>query len=142
MGAHYAGADAARQECFARFGHYLGIAFQIADDLLDVLGEEATTGKSLGTDLLKQKLTLPMIRLLDQVSEKERAEVEAVLAGSGNHHRQALKPWFERFDAVSYAREKARWYSRRAVEELGEVPESSAREMLKGLADFVISRQK
>ena len=142
LGAHYAGADRARREHFTRFGHYLGIAFQIADDLLDLLGEQATTGKSLGTDLLKQKLTLPLIRLLDQVGEKERAEVEAVLAGSDNHRREALKRWFGQSDAISYAREKALWYSRRAVEELDEVPQSTALDMLKELADFVVNRRQ
>ena len=142
LGAHYAGADRARREHFTRFGHYLGIAFQIADDLLDVLGDEATTGKSLGTDLLKQKATLPLIRLLNQVGENERAEIEAVLSGSDNHHRDALKPWFGESDAISYAREKALWYSRRAVEELDEVPQSTALDMLKELADFVVNRRQ
>ena len=49
-----------------RIGRYVGLAFQIADDLLDLVGEERTTGKSLGTDLEQQKLTLPLIRLLQQ----------------------------------------------------------------------------
>ena len=46
------------------YGRDLGVAFQIADDVLDLWGDERTTGKSLGTDLEKQKLTLPLIRLL------------------------------------------------------------------------------
>ena len=61
-------------------GSNLGIAFQIADDLLDVLGDEATAGKSLGTDLVKQKATLPLIRLLSQADRSERAELLAILS--------------------------------------------------------------
>ena len=65
LGAHYAGADEATTEALDRYGRNLGIAFQIADDVLDIWGEERLTGKSLGTDLEKQKLTLPVIRLLE-----------------------------------------------------------------------------
>ena len=65
LGAHYAGAKPEVCEALARYGYDLGVAFQIADDVLDLLGDEATVGKSLGTDLLKQKATLPLIRLLD-----------------------------------------------------------------------------
>ena len=53
-------------EALSHYGHDLGVAFQIADDVLDMVGEEnAAVGKSLGTDLLKQKATLPLIRLLE-----------------------------------------------------------------------------
>jgi octaprenyl-diphosphate synthase len=64
LGAIYAGARPEVVESLARYGLHLGVAFQIADDLLDLVGEEAKTGKSLGTDLEQQKLTLPLIRLL------------------------------------------------------------------------------
>ena len=62
LGALFAGASDELVEQMDGFGRDLGIAFQIADDLLDVLGEEQTTGKSLGTDLEKQKPTLPIDR--------------------------------------------------------------------------------
>src|SRR5262245_307960 len=66
LGGHYAGASQGACESLDGFGRSLGIAFQIADDLLDVIGNESKTGKSLGTDLQKQKLTLPLIYLLAQ----------------------------------------------------------------------------
>jgi len=142
LGAHYAGAKPQLRETFTRFGRWLGVAFQIADDLLDVLGDEATTGKSLGTDLVKQKPTLPVIRLLSQISREERADVEAVLSNSNNHHRKALEPWFERSDAISYARQKAVSSTRRAVDELDAAPPSETREVLRQLADFVVNRRQ
>src|SRR6266568_4164137 len=64
LGALYSGAEPEIVESLARYGRWLGIAFQIADDLLDLVGEEKATGKSLGTDVEQQKLTLPLIRLL------------------------------------------------------------------------------
>ena len=71
------------------FGRDLGIAFQIADDLLDVLGEEATTGKSLGTDLEKQKPTLPIIRALQVATDRDREALLDLLSGD-THPRLAL----------------------------------------------------
>jgi len=142
LGAHYAGADAEQREIFGRFGRKLGIAFQIVDDVLDLLGDEATTGKSLGTDLIKQKPTLPLIRLLSQVGPEERAGLVAVLSRADDHHREALKPWLERSDAMAYAQQKARWYVERAAEELHQAPETPAREALRQVADFVINRRQ
>src|SRR4029077_16120047 len=68
LGALYSDAEPEVVESLARYGRWLGLACQIADDLLDLVGEERATGKSLGTDLDKQKLTLPLIRLMQQAS--------------------------------------------------------------------------
>ena len=142
LGAHYAGAEPAVCDALARYGHDLGIAFQIADDVLDLSGNEAVVGKSLGTDLSKQKATLPLIRLLDTVAAEDRVELVAVLSRSGNHHRQALRPWLERYDAISYAQEKAQWFTRRAGGELAALPTTTACDSLRGLTDFVVTRHQ
>src|SRR4051794_10878785 len=81
LGALFAGADAQTVEQLDGFGRNLGIAFQIADDLLDVLGEERTTGKSLGTDLEKQKPTLPIIRALELADSADRQAMLDILSG-------------------------------------------------------------
>ncbi len=142
LGAYYAGAGLEEREAYARFGRNLGIAFQIVDDLLDVLGDEATTGKSLGTDLVKQKPTLPLIRLLNQVDGRGRAELTAILSRTDGQHRDALRPWLERSDAISYARQKAARFVQRAAEELPPLAASVADETLKQLADFVVTRRQ
>ena len=115
LGAHYAGAPDEVCQRLARFGRFLGIAFQIADDLLDMLGSEAVAGKSLGTDLTKQKATLPLIRLLVRASEQERGEILQILTRSDNHRAAALQPWFRRSDAIDYAQAKAQEYADRAI---------------------------
>ena len=96
LGAHYAGAEPAVCEALARYGHDLGVAFQIADDVLDLVGEEATVGKSLGTDLLKQKATLPLIRLLGTVDSAERNELTSLLGPIRQPSSRPLRPWFQR----------------------------------------------
>jgi octaprenyl-diphosphate synthase len=142
LGAHYAGADPKMNQILARFGRNLGIAFQITDDLLDLVGDEHTAGKSLGTDLAKQKTTLPLIRLLAQASSQDRESILSRLSASGNHHRDLLRPWFDRSDAIAYARDRASWYARAAAEEIETLPRDSIREALLGLTEFVVKRQQ
>jgi len=141
LGAHYADADETTCEVYTRFGKYLGIAFQIIDDLLDVLGDEATTGKSLGTDLVKQKATLPLIRLLGGLDQPAHDEVLAFLVRSDNHHREYLSHWFAQSDAISYSRQRAIEFSHLAKSELNQVSPSPIHENMRQLADFVVSRQ-
>jgi octaprenyl-diphosphate synthase len=142
LGAHYAGAAPEVCDALARYGHDLGVAFQIADDVLDLLGDEATVGKSLGTDLLKQKATLPLIRLLQTVSPAERGELIAVLSDSDEHHRVTLHPWLDHSDAIAYAQDKARWFTQQAAAELAPLPATAAKESLLGLTGFVIQRRQ
>jgi len=141
LGAHHSGAAPHLQELLAQYGRCLGIAFQITDDVLDVAGDEATVGKSLGTDLAKQKPTLPLIRLLHRALPGDRDQLLAILARSDNHYREALKPWLDRSDAIAYAQQRAGWHAQRAKQQLAALAVTPARDALVGLADFVVSRR-
>jgi octaprenyl-diphosphate synthase len=142
LGTHYAGADAELQENVSQFGRHFGIAFQITDDLLDLLGDEATVGKSLGTDLSKRKLTLPLIHALRQASADERAELVRKLTRRDNGCSAPLIPWLARLGAIQYAREKAHQYAERARTHLAVLPWSAAKDMLEGLTEFVVARRQ
>ncbi|HUY34295.1 MAG TPA: polyprenyl synthetase family protein [Pirellulales bacterium] len=137
LGAHYAGAGADAEEALSRYGRDLGIAFQIVDDLLDIEGDEATTGKSLGTDLAQRKPTLPLIRLWELSDEAQRSELVAIMDRSDHHRREALEPRFESAAALDYARQTAAGYAERACAELGALPPSPARTVLRQLTEFV-----
>jgi octaprenyl-diphosphate synthase len=141
LGAYYAGANAETVEAFRLYGYHLGVAFQIADDVLDLLGDENTVGKSLGTDLLKQKATLPLIRLLDQASPGERKELLDMLSDSGNHRLEKLQSRFEQSNAISYARKRAISFTRMAADALHALPPSPALDCLHGITEFVVNRQ-
>jgi len=147
LGAHYAGASPEVEESLARFGRYLGIGFQIVDDLLDVQGDEVATGKSLGTDLEQRKPTLPLIRLLSQVDAPQRAEIIAALEcgptqrGGVLEGEGALDGLFEATDCISYTRDKARWFAELARNELAQLSPGAARSVLEGIADFAVERQ-
>ena len=140
LGAWYAGAD---EGCAARCGAYgrdLGIAFQIADDVLDLVGDESTTGKSLGTDLAKQKPTLPVIRLMQLLDEYRRQELTQLLESGSDHRREVLLPLLHRYEAIGYAVERAKHYAERARRQLDGIPHNPAAESLRRLTHFVVNR--
>ena len=141
LGAHYAQADPETEEQLARYGRSLGTAFQIVDDLLDVLGDEQAMGKSLGTDLEKGKATLPVIRAYALATPAERRELAVILELSGDERAGTLVPWLERTGSIEYARAKARWYIDQALAELESLPASESVDVLQTLAEFVLARQ-
>lgn len=81
LGAKLAGSAPAYVDAVAQFGRHLGIAYQIYDDLADYFGEEKRIGKTLGTDLVSGKLTLPLIDLLERLPAADRAELTAEVLG-------------------------------------------------------------
>src|SRR4029077_16547057 len=107
LGALYSGMDEEAVESLASYGRSLGMAFQIADDLLDLVGEERSAGKSLGTDLEQQKLTLPVIYLLQHGSRENTQRLRDMLESPGNHKREILAPELAASGALDYAHSRA-----------------------------------
>jgi octaprenyl-diphosphate synthase len=91
IGALLAGADEKDTRSMAEFGLNLGIAFQITDDLLDIVGDEARTGKTLGTDFDKNKLTLALIHLLDTADEKQKTAAMDLLSAETVRKEEVAK---------------------------------------------------
>ena len=79
LGALLTNTEAAHREALRRFGMALGTAYQLYDDCVDIFSSESKAGKSLGTDLIKGKLTLPVLLLRDKVSPSEREQLEALV---------------------------------------------------------------
>ncbi len=140
LGAHYAGASEQVVQAMDGYGRDLGVAFQIADDVLDIWGEERTTGKSLGTDLEKQKLTLPLIRLLATAAPETTALVRELIAEARPEDRQRLRPILESSGALDYAWDQARAHAASASEALDLLPDSPARAVLRNLTHYVVRR--
>jgi octaprenyl-diphosphate synthase len=140
LGAHYASAPESTVEALEGYGRDLGVAFQIADDVLDLWGEERTTGKTLGTDLDKQKLTLPLIRLLSTCCAEVAAEVRQMISDCDPDRRAKLRPLLEESGALDYAWESAQQHADSALDALGCLPPSHAKEILSSLARYVVKR--
>jgi geranylgeranyl pyrophosphate synthase len=131
------GASTADVAAWRRFGEQLGVAFQIQDDLLDLLGDEATVGKSIGRDLEKGKLTLPMILHIRGTSGAARkAALDAIDAKDGAALRAALTS----SGAIDRARLQAVELVEAAKRELPTTRRTGARELLIELADRVVAR--
>jgi octaprenyl-diphosphate synthase len=140
LGAHYAGASEATVAALEGFGRDLGVAFQIADDVLDLWGEERTTGKTLGTDLEKQKLTLPLIRLLATAPADTADRLRALLADGRGDLRRRVRPYLEASGALDYAWDRAKDCCESALAALDVLPGSQAKDVLHSLAHFVLRR--
>lgn len=140
LGASYAGASDARAESMDRYGRELGIAFQIADDVLDLWGDERVTGKSLGTDLEKQKLTLPLIYLLQLASPADAIEIRRMLEDGHAESRKQLRPLLESTGAIERAWQCAKHHVKQALESLDGLADSNARDILRVLAQYVVRR--
>lgn len=142
LGALYAGASEELVAEMAGFGRDLGIAFQIADDVLDLTGEEHVTGKSLGTDLEQQKPTLPIIRVLQLATPHERQALRNILTEDVADRLALLRPYLDRYDGIGYAKERARDFALRAAGRLESLPSSPARDTLSIMAEFVVARSR
>lgn len=140
LGARYAQADAAVVVAMEQYGRSLGLAFQIADDVLDLMGNERKTGKSLGSDLQKQKLTLPLIRLLKTASEQDAVEIRQLLARPEDSTRDRLMPYLERSDAFQYTNQRAKSLAADARRQLDLLPNTAAKRILSEIAEFAVQR--
>jgi octaprenyl-diphosphate synthase len=142
LGAHHAGATEEQSRAMYRFGDKLGCAFQIQDDLLDLVGAESVVGKTLGRDLEKGKLTLPLIHHLAALpaDERERREAHLRVAPSDEPARKTIAIELDRTASIQYARDTASRLVAEAKQELAAMPTSDARDYLASLADAVVHR--
>ena len=142
VGAHYAGAGPTLSDALGRFGHHVGMAFQIVDDRLDLTGDEATVGKTLGRDLLEGKTTLPVIYWLASRPDGDRPAARALVesswedpkAGLRLAHRLAEDGSLTRADAAARVEIEA------AVAQLGGIPQGAERNLLETIARYILVR--
>jgi len=125
------------------YGEKLGLAFQIIDDVLDLTGSEDTVGKTLGLDLRKGKLTLPLIYLLQQVDGDTGQELRVLLESSRESDSTIarIRELIDKHDAVAYATNAAQGLVDRAKQSLGSLPQSPAHDLLSQMANAVLTRK-
>jgi octaprenyl-diphosphate synthase len=140
LGAHFAGASEDRARKFEQYGLDLGIAFQIQDDILDIVGEVTKVGKTLGLDVDKGKLTLPMIHFLRTAPREHRALLRSLLQGHDPDKAEKIRNLILPTSSIAYAQAAARRRVEAAKACLQCVPDSEARRVLEVIADFVVSR--
>ncbi|EPX83006.1 polyprenyl synthetase family protein [Salipiger mucosus] len=142
VGGVIAGVEEAQIRALFDYGDALGIAFQIADDLLDYQGESTATGKNVGDDFRERKLTLPVIKAVAAADAEERAfwarTIEKGDQRDGDlDHALAL---LDRHGALDATRADARGWADKAKSSLEALPRTELRDVLIDLADFVVAR--
>ena len=140
IGRERSGGSEVRLRALEEYGLELGIAFQIVDDCLDLDGDERVVGKSLGTDLSKGKITLPLLYLL-QRDPGEAERLRSVLGRSEAEALRRLRGEFALEHAVAYAMDEARRRIAKAQASLSPLPPGLARDALHQLAGYVVTRR-
>ena len=136
------GAPRFRRE-MARFGTLLGMAFQVADDLLDYTETESVTGKPSGNDLKEHKVTLPLIAAMSKMSAAQRARVDAVFAAPLPTDAQIadVVAIVHECGGIDFARRKGEEFATEAEAALVGLPASEARHALSEALDYVMDRR-
>lgn len=142
-GARIAKADKSKVEKLGMYGYHLGVAFQMADDLLDYVSDAKSLGKNAGADIGEGKLTLPLIHALKNCPDVEKTfiqqEIDKALKGESPDLKRILS-LVEDYNGLSYTREAAQNHVNLAKDALSGFPDSKEKEILFLLADYSISR--
>ncbi len=143
IGAILAEASEEIENALATYGYNIGMAFQMADDLLDYRSSSDTLGKKVGTDLSEGKLTLPLIDLLKKADEEEQCFIKKLI-----QHQNFTKNEFERllklldkYNSLLYTEEKASNYIQKARKGLDIFKSSVTKDIFLMLADYTLIRK-
>jgi octaprenyl-diphosphate synthase len=140
LAAHLAGADRSTCAAMDAYGLHLGMAFQIADDVLDYVGDTETLGKNLGDDLAEGKATLPLIHALGLAKGEVRERLRVIIATGDATAMPEVLEAITRSDSLRYCTDKARFHADAAKAALHALPESPWKKALLDLADYSVAR--
>ena len=132
IGALMGGLDGASRDALRRYGRSLGLAFQIADDVLDYVGSEGEVGKPIGHDIAEGFATLPLMLASIQVEDGRKLDAREA---------QSVVTAVRKSDGPRRALEQARDHANFARDQLGSLPASEAVAALAALTDYVVSRK-
>jgi octaprenyl-diphosphate synthase len=143
VGALLAEAQEEQVQALAEYGYQLGIAFQMADDLLDYTADTKVIGKPVGTDLKEGKLTMPIIYALNRATGEDRRRLEIIIQDPDINEEdfEAVLELIKKYDGVEYTRDRAREHIEKAKTCLEIFSASNSRTLLEQLADYVLARK-
>ena len=144
IGTLLAGIEDKRQQQMKAFGHHLGMAFQMIDDILDYTSKEESLGKAIGIDLEEGKLTLPLIHALSRVSETEYQKLQEIILADYLEHEDFtyVHQIITKYDGINFTLREARRHIDKAKEIIATHPDSPFRQALNFLADYIWQRDR
>jgi octaprenyl-diphosphate synthase len=134
---------AAHRDALRRYGERLGMAFQVADDILDYTGSSSVTGKPSGLDLREHKVTLPLIVALPRLGGTARGRVEALFATESPSDEQVAEAieLVTEAEGIDIARRRGEQFAHEAEEALDGLPDTPARIALADAILYVMNRR-
>jgi len=144
VGAMISQAESEKEKALTEYGFHLGMAFQMADDLLDYTADTATLGKAVGADLREGKLTLPVIHSLRNASDADRSRMEKIIAEKdfSPYDFEYLIRMLNTYGGIAYTIEKAENHVAEAQKQLEIFPDSETRDILIDIADYSLQRKQ
>jgi octaprenyl-diphosphate synthase len=143
VGTMIAGSSNKEESALSEYGFNMGIAFQMADDLLDYTSNTSVIGKEVGADLKEGKLTLPVIYSLKTASPKDRVLMENIIKDQDFSVQdfKILISLLEKYEGLAYTKNLAIGYVNKAKDALSIFKPSATREVLLMIADYAVARQ-
>jgi octaprenyl-diphosphate synthase len=144
LGAILGGATAEQEEALGRYGHNLGMAFQIVDDVLDLTATEDVLGKPVASDLREGKATMAVIHAIERCTAEERTKIETVLqhgAFNGVTHAEILEI-LQLYGSLEAATAMAVQYAESACKSICTFPDTEIKRALLWAPEFVVAREK
>ncbi|MEQ1822936.1 MAG: polyprenyl synthetase family protein [Fimbriimonadaceae bacterium] len=141
VGAMIAGADEAVITALGTYGHHLGIAFQLVDDLLDYSGDQKKTGKPRATDFSEGCATLPLILFNQLAMESDRQWISERFGQVSADVISDIVRKLSDVGALAAAKRRTEDVGRSAISALADLPESVESELLRGVVRFVLDRE-
>jgi len=139
-GAILGGGTDEQVEALAEYGRLIGMAFQIQDDYLDVVSDEAQIGKPVGSDIVKGKMTLMVVHTLSKASPEDKKALISILKDGGEEDVETAINIFQKYGSINYTRDIALENVHKAKELLEVLDDSPANTALGMIADFVLQR--
>lgn len=140
LGAVVSGADEKTANHLKRFGYYVGMSFQIIDDILDITSTDKELGKPAGSDLIQGNITLPILFLKD--SPEFRPALEHAISGNMTEiERLALVKRIRQSDAIPKSKAISNRYLQKALKEIDALPSSPAKKSLRDIALYMGKRE-
>jgi octaprenyl-diphosphate synthase len=141
LGARYPGGNEELGSLMRAFGWELGLAFQIIDDCLDIVGTEDSVGKTIGTDVEDGKVTLAVLHAYAHATDPERARMRDIFTAPGVRDRsRVLRESCDLAPGIEFARARAMELVGRAMGRLSGLPGTPARSAMEALGEFILKR--
>lgn len=143
ISAFMANASKREEKAVSGYGYNMGMAFQMADDLLDYTLDTRSLGKEVGADLKEGKLTLPVIYALKEADRNDRLRMEAIIQNKTFSVRdfKLLIKLLEKYGGIAYTKERAKYHIEKAKKTLLVFKPSKTRRILEYIADYALSRK-